>query len=147
LFYVSAWDDYSSIFTRQEMPFVAGRRFMGGRARSGNPPLSRGPLNTWTEEAGHGAVVALDPATGARKWAFAMHDVTDAGILTTATDLLFSGGREGYFYALDARTGALLWKASVGAQVGAAPITYTVNGRQFVAIAAGHSLFAYALRD
>ena len=147
LFYISAWDNYSTIFTRQEMPFVAGRRFMGGRARSGTPPLSRGPLNTWTEEAGHGAVLAIDPRTGERKWAFQMHDVTDAGILTTATDLLFSGGREGYFYALDARNGALLWKASVGGQVGAAPVTYQVDGRQFVAIAAGHSLFAYALRD
>ena len=43
-----------------------------------------------------------------------MNDVTDAGILTTASDLLFSGGREGYFYALDARNGELLWKTSVG---------------------------------
>ena len=44
-----------------------------------------------------------------------MTDVTDSGILTTASDLLFTGGREGYFQALDARTGALLWKANLGA--------------------------------
>ena len=44
-----------------------------------------------------------------------MNDVTDAGVLTTASDLLFSGGREGYFFALDARNGALLWKATLGA--------------------------------
>ena len=43
-----------------------------------------------------------------------MFDVTDGGILTTASDLLFTGGREGYFHALDARTGTLLWKASLG---------------------------------
>ena len=43
-----------------------------------------------------------------------MNDVTDSGILTTASDLLFTGGREGYFHALDAQTGALLWKASLG---------------------------------
>ena len=46
-----------------------------------------------------------------------MTDVIDAGVLTTASDLLFSGGREGYAFALDARTGALLWKANVGGQV------------------------------
>jgi alcohol dehydrogenase (cytochrome c) len=74
-----------------------------------------------------------------------MHDVTDAGILTTSSDLLFTGGREGYFQALDARTGALLWKASVGGAVTAAPITYLLDGKQHVAIAAGHALFVYAL--
>ena len=58
--------------------------------------------------------IAIDPATGERKWTFPMYDLTDAGILTTASDLLFTGGREGYFQALDARTGALLWKSSLG---------------------------------
>ena len=58
--------------------------------------------------------MAIDPQTGQKKWTFEQFDVTDSGILTTATDLLFTGGREGYFYALDARTGAELWKASLG---------------------------------
>ena len=147
LFYVSVWDEYSTIFIPQKMEYVAGQRFMGGRGRSGTPPIRRGPINTWTEEAGHGAVVAIDPATGQRKWAFKMHDVTDSGILTTATDVLFSGSRDGYFYALDARTGALLWKATVGGQVGAAPMSYQVDRKQYVAIAAGNSLFVYALRE
>jgi alcohol dehydrogenase (cytochrome c) len=120
---------------------------MGGRARSGTPPLRRGPVNTWTEEAGHGVVVALDPRTGEAKWRYHMHDVTDAGILTTASDLLFTGGREGYFFALDARSGALLWRKTVGGQVAAAPISYQVGRTQYVAIAAGHSLFAYALPE
>ena len=72
--------------------------------------------------------------------------MTTSGILTTASDLLFVGGREGYFQALDARTGGLLWKASVGGEVAAAPMSYQVDGKQYVAVAAGHSLFAYALR-
>ena len=147
LFYISAWDDYSTIFIRQQMAHVAGQRFMGGRARSGTPPLRRGAINTWTEEAGHGAVIAVDPRTGDRKWAFKMHDVTDAGILSTAGDLVFTGGREGYFFALDARHGTLLWKAAVGGQVGAAPISYQVDRKQYVSIAAGNVLFTYALRD
>ena len=129
------------------MEHVPGQRFMGGRARSATPPLRRGPVNTWTEEAGHGAVIAIDPRTGERKWQYQMHDVTDAGILTTASDLLFSGGREGYFFALDAKSGALLWRTTVGGQVSAAPISYEIGRRQYVAIAAGNALFAYALRE
>ena len=79
-------------------------------------------------EDGYGAVQAIDPKTGEQKWEYKMTDVTDSGILTTASDLLFSGGREGYFFALDARTGALLWKASVGGDVSAGPMTYAVAG-------------------
>jgi alcohol dehydrogenase (cytochrome c) len=75
-----------------------------------------------------------------------MTDITDAGVLTTASDLLFSGGREGFFYALDARTGSLLWKAPVGGIVQAAPMSYAVGNRQYVAIAAGNSLYGYALK-
>ena len=67
-------------------------------------------------------------------------------MLTTASYLVFAGGREGYFYALDARDGSLLWKTSVGGNVASGPITYAVNGRQYVSVAAGNSLFAYALR-
>lgn len=76
-----------------------------------------------------------------------MSDVTESGILTTASDLLFSGGREGYFYALDARSGALLWKASLGAAVISGPTTYAVGGKQYVAVNAGNCLFTFALRQ
>jgi alcohol dehydrogenase (cytochrome c) len=153
LFYVSAWEDYASVFIKEPQKFEEGRRFVGGRPAGAIPGgqsvpgLRRGAINTWTEQAGHGAVIGLDPRTGEKTWRFQMTDVTDSGILTTATDLLFTGGREGYFQALDARTGALLWKASLGGQIAAGPMTYEVAGRQYVAIAAGHSLFAFALRD
>jgi glucose dehydrogenase len=75
-----------------------------------------------------------------------MSDVTDAGVLTTASNVLFSGGREGYFFALDARNGNLLWKASLGAPIACGPITYSVGGKQYVAVSAGSALFVYALR-
>ena len=77
-------------------------------------------------------MIALDPATGREKWKFKMTDVTDSGILTTGSDLLFTGGREGYFQALDARTGALLWKTNLGAAINSGPITYRVGNRQYV---------------
>ena len=153
LFYVSAWEDYGSVFVKEAQNYEEGRRFVGGRPTSpipggqNVPSLRRGPINVWTEAAGHGAVIAMDPRTGEKKWKFLMTDVTDSGILTTATDLLFAGGREGYFHALDARTGALLWKTSLGGQVASGPMTYQVDGKQYVTVAAGHSLFAFALRE
>jgi len=91
-------------------------------------------------------LVALDAKTGAMKWEFKMADVTDAGILTTDSDLLFSGGRDGYFFALDARTGELLWRVSVGGRAQNGPMSYSVNGKQYIAFAAGNSLFSYALK-
>ena len=76
-----------------------------------------------------------------------MTDVTDSGILVTASDLLFTGGREGYFQALDARTGALLWKASLGAQIVTGPMTYQVDGKQYVATISGINLVVFGLRE
>ena len=76
-----------------------------------------------------------------------MTDVTDSGILTTASDLLFTGGREGYFQALDARTGALLWKVNLGANINGAPMSYRVGNKQYVAIAAGLSLSVFAVDE
>src|SRR5206468_8254538 len=111
------------------------------------PGIRRGPINNWTEAAGTGAVLALDAATGALKWRFPMTDVTDSGILTTASDVLFTGGREGYFQALDARTGTLLWKTNLGAQIVNGPIAFEVDGKQHVATIAGLSLCVFALRD
>ena len=72
---------------------------------------------------------------------------SDAGVMTTASDLLFSGGREGYFYALDAKNGELLWRANLGGAVASGPMSYAINGKQYVAISAGNSLFVYGLRE
>ena len=68
-------------------------------------------------------------------------------MLTTASDVLFSGGREGYFYALNAHTGELLWRIALGGQVNSAPISYMLDGKQYIAIAAGTSLFAFKLKE
>ena len=112
------------------------------------PPIRlRGPINDWTDDAGYGAVLAIDALTGEERWRFEMTDVIRSGILTTASDLLFAGARSGYFQALDARTGELLWKVNLGAQIVSGPMAYDVAGTQYVGIIAGHSLSAFALRD
>ena len=102
--------------------------------------------NLRMEEENYGTVRAFDPQTGKWKWEYKMSDLTDAGILTTASDVLFTGGREGYFFALDARTGSLLWKIQLGGPIQNGPMTYSVNGRQHVAVSASNSLFVFGLR-
>jgi alcohol dehydrogenase (cytochrome c) len=146
LFYVPAWKDYYSYFSKLPVTYSEGQMFFGGATKSAVQPIRRGPINSWTDVAGHGEIIALDPYTGRQKWAFKMHDVTDSGIMTTATDLLFTGSREGYFWALDARSGAPLWHATTGGQISSAAVTYMVDGKQYVAISANHSVFAFALR-
>jgi alcohol dehydrogenase (cytochrome c) len=76
-----------------------------------------------------------------------MTDVTDSGVLATATDLVFAGGREGYFYALDAGTGKELWKAMVGGAVSAGPTAYAVDGKEYISIPAGNAIFTFGLRE
>jgi outer membrane protein assembly factor BamB len=107
----------------------------------------RGPINNWTSEVGSGATIAIDPKTGKRVWTFPQYDVTDAGMLTTASDLLFTGGREGYFYVLDAKTGKELWKANLGGSIVMAPITYQIDGKQYVSVISGNSLVTFSLRN
>ena len=146
LFYVPAWKDYYSYFSKLPATYNEGQMFFGGATKSAVQPIRRGPINSWTDVAGHGEILALDPYTGKEKWAFKMHDVTDSGIMTTASDLLFTGSREGYFWALDARTGAPLWHATTGGQISSAAVTYMVDGKQYIAISANHSVFAFGLR-
>jgi alcohol dehydrogenase (cytochrome c) len=145
LFYLSAWKDYYSYFSKLPADYNPGQSYFGGATKSAVQPIRRGPINSWTEVAGHGEIIAIEPATGQEKWSFKMHDVSDSGIMTTASDLLFTGSREGYFWALDARTGTPLWHATTGGQISSGPITYVVDGKQYVAISANHALFAFAL--
>ena len=157
LFYISAWEDVAACSPAQPAEYQAGRQLHGRqlsrdpagarcRGRAEHPPRSDQHLDRRGRHTARSSPSIRD--TGDRKWTFPMYDVTDAGILTTASDLLFTGGREGYFQALDARTGALLWKSNLGsAQICSAPITYQVDGKQYVTIICGNVLAAYALRE
>ena len=152
LFYVPAWENTGTMATQGVFPRATDPTPMGNINISPNmrAPLSAGePFEELLDPADgqdyYGAVRAFDPATGDLVWQHAMNDITWAGVLSTASNLVFSGGREGYFYALDAETGELLWRISLGGQVNSGPMTYMVDGRQYVAVAAGTGLFAFAL--
>jgi alcohol dehydrogenase (cytochrome c) len=154
LFYFAAWDNYGSVYRPEESVYQQGRNFVGGGFTVVTPAIGaptvgigrRGPINNWTNEVGKGVVMAMDPQTGQTRWKFEQYDVSDSGMLTTASDLLFTGGREGHFHALDAKTGKELWRASLGGQIVMAPVTYQVDGKQYVSVISGNVLATFGLK-
>jgi plastocyanin len=92
-----------------------------------------------------GGILAIDAATNTARWN--MPYPTDMGHgqnpLSTAGDLVFIGMVDGYFLALDAATGKELWRFQVGSAISAGPITYTINGEQYVAVFAGGGSLPY----
>ena len=93
------------------------------------------------------AVRAISPQTAERVWEYEVKARSTAGVLSTAGDLVFSGTIDGFFFALDAETGEELWHINVGSRVHAAPMSYMVDGTQYVAVAAGNVLYTFALRE
>ena len=153
LFYIAAWNDYATIYQAMDQEYEPGSAFLGGgftvRAPvRGAPTIGIGrtsPINNWTSEVGYGSLKAVDPDTGEAAWTYNQFDVSDSGMLTTATDILFTGGREGYFHAIDATNGELLWKINLGGQIVMAPVTYMVDGIQYVTVISGHAMSSFAL--
>ena len=70
-----------------------------------------------------------------------------AGVVATRGGLVFAATAEGEFIALDAKTGKALWNFRTGGPISASPISYSVGGKQYVAISAGNMLYAFALPD
>ena len=70
-----------------------------------------------------------------------------AGVLATAGGLLFYGDPSGYFVAADAKTGDTLWRLPLNAVLKTSPVTYTVDGRQYVTLAAGSNLLTFGLPE
>ncbi len=71
----------------------------------------------------------------------------NGGALSTAGNVVFQGTADGWFSAYDARTGTRLWHQSVGMGIIASPMTYSVDGRQYVAVLAGYGGSAAILSD
>jgi alcohol dehydrogenase (cytochrome c) len=133
LFYVNAREESCNIFGAKEETPVTGRYFYGSTT---GPPSGQ---KDW------GAIRALDPLTGDKRWEFKLYSAGWSGILSTAGGLVFAGDNEGNFFALDAATGKNLWRFQMGSPVFAAPMSYMLDGRQYVVIPAGSALFAFAL--
>jgi PQQ-dependent dehydrogenase (methanol/ethanol family) len=89
---------------------------------------------------GHmGELVAWDPVAQKKVWGVKTDLPFNGGTLTTAGGLTFWGDLHGVFHAYDAKNGTELWKSVLGSGIGAGPITYAVDGKQYVAIVVGRT--------
>jgi alcohol dehydrogenase (cytochrome c) len=151
LFYISTWENYGGPSGKGEVgEWKEGGKYAGNMRRPAGAArgAGRGPSPAFkTEEEGFGAVKAIDPVTGEKKWEFKFVDWTESGILSTASDVVFAGSREGNFVALNARDGALLWRTNLGGTVASGPVTYLVNGRQYVVVCADNAMYAFGLPE
>lgn len=90
---------------------------------------------------------AIDPKTGERKWEYPISGETSswAGTLSTAGRIIFSGDDDDHLIAIDSRTGKHLWHFNLGQPVHASPITYAVDGKQYVTIVSSTDVFTFGL--
>jgi glucose dehydrogenase len=86
-----------------------------------------------------GELVAWDPVAQKKVWGVQEDLPFNGGTLTTAGGLVFYGNLHGVFKALDAKTGAELWKVGLGSGIGAPPISYAVGGKQYIAVVVGRT--------
>ena len=95
-------------------------------------------------------VRALDAATGAKKWEHFSPDGKESladgnsGLLATGGGLVF-GASGGFAFAIDSATGRELWRVFLGGETWAAPISFTVDGRQVILVSAGRASFMFEL--
>lgn len=95
----------------------------------------------WSES----MIQAIDYKTGKVRWTHKWEGTARSGLLSTAGNLLFSGGPSADLVALNATTGDALWHARLGSSVSNGPITYELDGTQYLIVGAGDSLFAFAM--
>ena len=133
LFYAQT-NDKCGIFTRVDQPWEAGKSFMGGTFAAAPEPAQR-------------VLRAIDIQTGKVAWELPQFGAVDSwgGVLSTAGDVVFFCDDSGAFAAADARSGKRLWSFQTSQVWKSSPMTYQFDNRQFVAVASGPSILAFAL--
>ena len=127
-----------NLFTKRDMEWQAGRGFMGGAARPA-------PGETFTK-----SLRAINIQTGDVAWDLVQGSgpvTASAGVISTASGLVFFGENSGSFLAADAASGKVLWDFPTNHVWKASPMTYVFDNKQYIAIAVGQSITAFALPD
>jgi alcohol dehydrogenase (cytochrome c) len=135
LFYVSAHETGAY--------FIKGT----GKIEPGPPKgiVGGGGIRALAGEQSYGAIRALEATTGKRVWEFKLLAPAWVPVLSTAGGLVFSGTDEGNFFALDAETGKPLWDIQMGHSARSNPISYEVDGKQYIFVTAGNVYIAFTL--
>jgi len=129
----------------ESTPYPNGKLWLGGA------------FKVIASEEQWGNVVAVDYNTGQIRWKVKTPQPMIGGIMATAGGLVFAGEGNGQFKAYDAATGNVLWSFQAGAGVNAPPSSYTVEGKQYIVVAAGgnvqlnykrgNNIIAFSLSD
>ena len=137
LYYVQTFEK-CSIYTKSDQgEWESGKTYLGGSQRTALDPK---PLRI---------LKAIDIRTGAIAWELPQPGpaISWGGTLTTATGLVFVGEEGGALMAVDAASGKPLWSFATNQVWKASPMTYSFDGKQHVAVAAGSTVIAFALPD
>ena len=125
-------------------PFEPGKQYQGRGTGGGFGP----PPGAEGQAPPSSGIQAFDPETGKTQWKFELtQNALQPGVLATAGGVLFAASAEGNFMALDAKTGKELWRFTAGSTLPSSPMSYSVDGKQYVAISAANVLYAFALPD
>jgi len=119
-------------FVGREVKMAEGYGGYGGDSRVYEMPGANGML---------GRLSSWDLSTMKERWTHKQRAMFLTGVLTTAGDLAFVGDLNRYFNAFDADTGKLLWRTRLGAALHGYPISYAVNGKQYIAVPTGMGVF------
>ena len=129
----------------ESTPYPGGKLWLGGA------------FKVIASEEQWGNVSAVDYNTGKVRWKVKTQQPMIGGIMATAGGVVYTGEGNGLFKGYDSATGNLLWKFQAGAGVNAPPVSYTVNGKQYIAVAAGgnvqlnykrgNNIIAFTLND
>lgn len=139
---------YSPLTGLVYIPYMQfGTHFTKGRPKSGEIPV--GGINmSWADpvdpEDGKGALVAWDPVHQRQAWRVLHQTLWNGGTMATAGGLVFQGTADGWLSAYDARSGQRLWRFQVGQGIIAAPVSWSLGGRQYVSVLAGYGSSAAA---
>lgn len=116
-------------------------------AKAGKPAI-RYASSEPTKDPRWGLLSAINLSTGKLNWQVKTEQPLIGGVLATQTGLVFVGEGNGHFNAYSSKTGDLLWQDKVEAGVNAPPISYAIDGEQYIAVAAGgNSIFGYTAGD
>jgi PQQ-dependent dehydrogenase (methanol/ethanol family) len=130
------YTDSGQKYVRQAEEYEIGKQYWGGRG------------SRVAGEMDSSGVMALDVETGEAKWRYKIAQASlGGGVMATGGGVVFASAADGNLIALDSKTGKPLWRFQTGGRIAASPMSYSVEGKQYVAVSAGNVLYSFALPD